>query len=179
MSNAPGDVDAGHLGRLAAEQRAAGRLARLGHAADDVGDEVGVERAGGDVVEEEQRPGALHEHVADAVVDDVHADAADRPSRAASSTFVPTPSVEATRTGSSSRQRGLGAERAAEAADAAEHRGAVGALDARLELGDGPVALVDVDAGRGVRAERGARAPASRCRGAPACRRTRSSPSPS
>ena len=49
-------VDAGHLGRLAAEQRAAGGLARLGHAGDDLGDEVGVEHAGGDVVEEEQRP---------------------------------------------------------------------------------------------------------------------------
>ena len=94
-------VDAGHLGRLAAEQRAAGGLAGLGHAGDDLGDEVGVERAGGDVVEEEQRPGRLHEHVVDAVVDDVHADAAHRPRRAASSTLVPTPSVEATSTGSS------------------------------------------------------------------------------
>ena len=77
MSNAPGDVDAGHLGRLAAEQRAAGGLARRAHAADDLGDEVGVERRRGDVVEEEQRPGRLHEDVADAVVDDVHAGAAD------------------------------------------------------------------------------------------------------
>ena len=37
---------------------------------------VGVDAAGGDVVEEEQRAGALHEHVVDAVVDDVGADAA-------------------------------------------------------------------------------------------------------
>ena len=34
-----GRVDAGHLGRLAAEQRAAGGLARLGHPGDDLGDE--------------------------------------------------------------------------------------------------------------------------------------------
>ena len=81
MSNEPSGVDAGHLGGLAAEQRAPGGGAGLGHPADDLGDDLGVELAGGDVVEEEQRAGRLHEHVADAVVDDVVAEPADAAER--------------------------------------------------------------------------------------------------
>ena len=46
---------------------------------DDLGDEIGVELAGSDVVEEEQRARRLHEHVVDAVVDDVGTDAAQDP----------------------------------------------------------------------------------------------------
>ncbi len=115
-----GRVDARHLGRLAAEQRAAGRFARLGHAGHDVGDEVGVERARRDVVEEEQRSRRLHEDVADAVVDDVVAERAHTAQLgAASSTFVPTPSVDATRIGSSIAAIALAENDAAEAADAA------------------------------------------------------------
>ena len=75
----PGRVDAGHLGGLTAEHGAAGALARLGHAGDDLGDEVGVEAGRSDVVEEEQRSSGLHQHVVDAVVDDVRADPADPP----------------------------------------------------------------------------------------------------
>ena len=71
-----GSVDAGHLGGLAAEQRAAGRLARFGHPGDDFCDLRRIELAGGHVVEEEQRPSTLHQHVVDAVVDDVGTDAA-------------------------------------------------------------------------------------------------------
>ena len=159
MSNAPGDVDARHLGRLAAEQRAAGGLAGLGHAADDLGHEVGVERRCGDVVEEEQRARRLHEDVADAVVDDVHAGAADLAEAGGQLDL----GADAVGRGHQHRvvhrQQGLGREGAAEAADAAHDLGAVGALDGRLQLGDGPVALVDVDAGGGVGAQRGAGRP--------------------
>ena len=50
-------------------------------------------------------------------------------------------------------------EHAAEAADAAQHAVVVGGLDRGLHLGDRPRALVDVDAGFGVGAERGAERP--------------------
>ena len=76
----PGDVvlavgvEAGHLGGLAAEQRAAVLAAAVGEPLDDLHGDVGVEPAGGQVVEEEQRLRALHEDVVDAVVDEVDAD---------------------------------------------------------------------------------------------------------
>ena len=113
---------------------------------------VGVELAAGDVVEEEQRPGALHQHVVDAVVDDVGADAV---VLAEASGQL---DLGADAVGAGDEQRlvhvlqGGSAEHAAEAADALEHGGAVGALDGGLHLVDGAGAFVDVDAGRGVRA---------------------------
>ncbi len=64
----------GMLGRLAADQRAAGLLAAGGDALDHVGRDVDVELAAGEVVEEEQRLGALHEDVVDAHRDEVDAD---------------------------------------------------------------------------------------------------------
>ena len=131
---------------------------------------LGVELAGGDVVEEEQRPRALHEHVVDAVVDDVDADAA----------VAAEPGGEldlgADAVGAGDEHRVVhrlerrGAERAAEAADAAQHRRAVRALDGGASSGSTarapssmstPAAAYD--------AERRRRGPASRCRGAPAC----------
>ena len=57
------------------------------------------------------------------------------------------------------RRDRLGREHPAEAADAAHDLGAVGAFDGSLHPGDGPVALVDVDTGVGVRAQRRARRP--------------------
>ena len=74
-----------------------------------------------------------------------------RPSRAASSTLVPTPSVLATSTGWSIAFERRAAERSAEAADAAQHRGSVRALDRGAHRVDRAGALVDVDACRGVR----------------------------
>ena len=67
-------VEAGHLRRLAAEQRAAVLTARSGDAADDRLRNRGRQSAGRQVVEEEQRLGALHQDVVDAVVDEVAAD---------------------------------------------------------------------------------------------------------
>ena len=67
-------VHARHFRRLAADQRAARRLAAVGDAADDFGGDVDVELAAGEVVEEEQRLGALHEDVVDAHRDEVDAD---------------------------------------------------------------------------------------------------------
>ena len=67
-------VEPRHLGRLAAEQRQAVLAAGVGAAADQVADHARVEHADGDVVEEEQRPRALHEDVVDAVLHEVAPD---------------------------------------------------------------------------------------------------------
>ena len=67
-------VEARHLGGLAAEQRAAVLAAGRGHAADDRLGDVRRQPAGREVVEEEQRLGALHQDVVDAVVDEIDAD---------------------------------------------------------------------------------------------------------
>ena len=67
-------VEARHLGRLAAEQRAAVVAARRRHPADDRLRDLRRQPAGREVVEKEQRLGALHQDVVDAVVDEVDAD---------------------------------------------------------------------------------------------------------
>ena len=63
-----------HLGGLAADQGAAGLLAAAGDAADHRDRGVHVELAGGEVVQEEQRLGALDQDVVDAHGDQVDAD---------------------------------------------------------------------------------------------------------
>src|SRR5262245_45656257 len=60
-------VKSGHLGRLAPEQRAIALTAAGRQPVDNLGDDVGVELARGDVIEEEERPGALNQNVVDAV----------------------------------------------------------------------------------------------------------------
>ena len=60
-------VDAGELGRLAAEHHAAGTAAGICHALDHLGDVRQLDAVCGDVVEHEQRLGAHSEHVVDAV----------------------------------------------------------------------------------------------------------------
>ena len=67
-------IHAGHLRRLAADQRAADLAAGAGDAGDDVRGGRDVELAGGEVVEEEQRLGALHDEIVDAHGDEVDAD---------------------------------------------------------------------------------------------------------
>src|SRR3546814_727954 len=63
-----------HLRGLAADQGAAGQFATTGDAADHRDRGVDVELASGEVVEEEQRFGTLHQHVVDAHADQVDAD---------------------------------------------------------------------------------------------------------
>ena len=73
-SYSPGTNASGMLGGLAADERAARLLAAGGDALDDVGGDVDVEPLAHEVVEEEQRLGALHEDVVDAHRDEVDAD---------------------------------------------------------------------------------------------------------
>ena len=69
-------VEAGHLGGLAAEQRAAVLAAAADEAFDDLHRHVRLEPSGREVVEEEQRLRALDEDVVDAVIDQVDANRA-------------------------------------------------------------------------------------------------------
>ena len=66
--------EVGVLGHLAAEQRAPGLPAAVRDAADDLVDRLGHELADRDVVEEEERLGALHRDVVDRHRDEVDAD---------------------------------------------------------------------------------------------------------
>ncbi len=151
-----GGQQAGVLGGLAADQRAAGLDARLGDALDDRRDPLGDDLAGGDVVGHEQRLGA--------------ADAPGRrrpcrPGRSRSCRGRPSPARSRPwcrrrrwRWPAAGwrvlRQRG-GVEEPGEAAQAADHLGPTGLLDRGLHQLDGPVGGVDVDAGLGVRVASG------------------------
>ena len=91
---------AGVLGQLAAQDGAPGLPAAVGHTPHDVGHSVRVEVAPELVVEEEERLGPLADEVVDAHGHQVDADLVHRPwPRRPRASFVPTPSVEATRTG--------------------------------------------------------------------------------
>jgi hypothetical protein len=63
-----------HLRCFAADERRAGLPAALGDAGDDGGGDRHLELAGGVIVEEKQRLGALHDEVVDAHGDEVDAD---------------------------------------------------------------------------------------------------------
>jgi hypothetical protein len=135
----------GHLGGFAADQGAAGELAAFGDAFDHGGGGIHVELAAGEVVEEEQRLGALHQDVVDAHGDQVLADGV---------VAVPVEGqlelgADAVGAGDQHRLaiflRDL--EQGAEAADAGEHFGAHGALRRRLDAFDEGVAGVDIDTG--------------------------------
>ena len=67
-------IKAGHLGGLAADQRAAVVLAGFGESLDDFFGDFRVELAGCQVIHEEQRRRALNGNVVDAVVYQVGAD---------------------------------------------------------------------------------------------------------
>ena len=68
-------VEPGHFRGLAADQRAAGFPAAFGDARNDRGGGLGIELAAGEIVEEEQRLGALHHEVVDRHRHEVDADA--------------------------------------------------------------------------------------------------------
>ncbi|MGY3421809.1 hypothetical protein ACVWZW_002284 [Bradyrhizobium sp. F1.13.4] len=69
-------VEAGHLGRLAADQGATGFAAAFGDTGDDRRGRLRIELAAGKIVQEEQRLGALHHEVVDTHGDEVDADPA-------------------------------------------------------------------------------------------------------
>ena len=67
-------VEAGHLGSFAADESTAIGAAGVGEAGDDGLGDIGIEFAGGEVIEEEKGRGALDGDVVDAMIDEVCAD---------------------------------------------------------------------------------------------------------
>src|SRR6202035_3299731 len=67
-------IEAGHFRGFAADEGAACFAAGAAHAVDELLDDVGFELAHGEIVEEEERFGALDENVVDAMVDEIAAD---------------------------------------------------------------------------------------------------------
>ncbi len=90
---------AGMFGHLAAEQRGPHLPAALGHPGHQLGHPGRLDRARGDVVEEEQRLGPLAHQVVHAHGHQVDPRVSRRPVASATSALVPTPSVPATSTG--------------------------------------------------------------------------------
>ncbi len=142
-------VHAGHFGGLAADQRAAGLPAAFGDAADDRRALVRIELAGGEIVEEEQRLGALHDDVVDAHGDEVDADRVvlarvDGDLQLGADAVI---GGDQHRVGEARR---LEVEQAAEAADLAIGARPPGRAHQRLDLLDHEIAGIDVDAGLGI-----------------------------
>ena len=138
-------VEAGHLGGLAADQRAAGFAAAFGDAGDDRGRRLRIELAAGEVVEEEQRLGALHHEVVDRHRHEVDADAAMQAGLDRDLDL----GADAVGGGDQHRileARRLEVEQAAEAADFGIRAGARGGADHRLDEIDQAIAGVDIDA---------------------------------
>ena len=75
-------VDVRHLRRLAADQRDARLAADVGSSLDQLGDLLGIDCGGRDVVEQDQRVGAAGDDVVDAVRGHVGAAVAQLPARA-------------------------------------------------------------------------------------------------
>ncbi len=69
-----GRVEARHLRRFAADQRASGRVAGARHSLDQLLDHVGIHFRHRQVIEKEERLGAEREDVVDAVIHQVRAD---------------------------------------------------------------------------------------------------------
>ncbi len=145
-------VHPGHLGRLAAQQRAVVEPARLGHAADDVGHLLGHDLRAGDVVEEEQRARVLHEHVVHAVVDEVDPDAPQPTGACREGDLRADPVRRRHQHGVVHLLQRRHVEGAPECADPREHRWALRAGHGPGQEVDRPCALVDVDPARRVAA---------------------------
>ncbi len=148
-SYSPSAVEAGHLRRFAADERAAVGLACLGKAGDDVFGDLGIELAAGQVVQEKQGRRALHGNVVDAVVHQIRAHrlvqaeleghlelGAHAVGRADQDGVLPALHVEP--------------EERAEAADAAQNIAVKGLLRQVLDAFLGAVATADIDACVGV-----------------------------
>ena len=146
-------VHAGHFGRLAADQRAAGLPAAFGDAGDDRARRGGVELAGGEIVEEEQRLGALGEDVVDAHGHEVDADGGVRPVVDGDLEL----GAHAVVRGDEDRvveAGGLQIEQAAETTEVGVRAGTSRRPGQRLDGLDQRLARVDVDAGNAVRRSR-------------------------
>ena len=138
-----GAVHVGHFRGFAADQGAAGEFAAFGDAGDDGDGGVDVELAGGEIVQEEQRLGALHQHVVHAHADQVDADGV------VAAQLLGQLELGAHAVGARDQHRlavlAGQVEQRAEAAQAAHHFRPEGALDQRLDALDEFIAGVDIN----------------------------------
>ena len=148
-SKSPAGVHARHLGGLAADERAPASAQPAAMPSITRAAASTVEPAGGEVVEEEQRLGALADQVVDAHRHEVDADGVEP----AGVDREPELGADPVGRGDEDRvgvARGLEVEERAEAAEPRHHPGPRGARRGRLDPLDERVAGVDVDAGLGV-----------------------------
>ena len=138
-------IHAWHFRGLAAKKRAAGLAAGRGQALDDLGEHLGIELAGCEVVEEEHGPRAGSRDVVHAVVDNVDADAAVRRRGDRDLDLGPDP-IGAGREVTPAGERVEACERT----HTDGHLFAVGGGDQRLDSGEDSLVRLDVDARRGV-----------------------------
>ena len=137
-------IHAGHLGSLAANQRAARKLAALGNTGDDGSGGVLREFAAGEIVEEKQGFGALHEDVVDAHGNEVLPDGVVHIPFKGQTQF----GADAVRAGNQHRLAVLAeGEERAKAADSGQHFRAHGAFGERFDAFDEGIACVDIDSG--------------------------------
>ena len=144
-----GLVHARHLGGLAADQGAARGLAAGGDAFDDARRRLGLELAGGEIVEEKQRLGTLADKIVDAHGHEVDADAADLSGVDGDAQLGAHP-VGRRDQHRVFEPRRFQVEQRAEAAEPGHDAGAVGAPRGGFDPLDEFIAGVDVDACVGI-----------------------------
>ena len=148
-----GGVEPRHLGGLAADQRASGLAAAFGNAGNDALGNTDIELAGSEIVEKEERLGALHHEIVDVHGDEIDADAV------MGAGLDGELELGADAVGGGDEERVLEAarlevEQAAEPADAAQKAGARGPGGERADRVHQRIASIDIDAGVAV-GERG------------------------
>jgi len=142
--------DAGMLGHLAADERAAGLPAALTDPADDLGNRIGVELAHGNVVQEEQRLGARCQDIVGAHGHEVDAHRVMLPYELGD-LELRTDAVGARHENRVLHVlRGSYGEQPAEPADIAHHFGAVRGMHGLLDGIDRAGALLDINARLGI-----------------------------
>lgn len=142
-----GAHDTGVLGHLAAHQRAAGELATVCHALDDLGHLGSLDVADRHVIEEEQGLGAGSENVVYAHGDQVLTHGFVTVEQLGEDQLGAYAVGTADEDGVLHVLQGCGGEQSSKAADAADYLGAIGLRDHLLDRVDGACALGGVDAG--------------------------------
>ena len=142
----PRCIHARHFRRLAADQRAIGDAATLGNAFDHLGGGLDIERAGGEIVEKEQRLGALNHEIVDAHGNEVDAHgivffSVDGDLQLCAHAVI---GGNQNRVGKACR---LEVEQSAKPADLAIGTGTQRRFDRRLDTRDQLIAGIDVDTG--------------------------------
>jgi len=142
-------IEAWHLGGLAADQRAAVVFAGIGNAFNHFLGDLGLQLAGGEIVHEEQRSGALDGDVIDAMIDQVGSDGGVQP-HFEGNLQLRSHAIDA---GDQDGIQVLGLvddEEATKAANFAEHTAGKGFVRQILDALLGAVGAVDIDTGVGV-----------------------------